>query len=62
MMRTEENGLHVENKSFIGMGLNPVTLKKGSLLKVHEINTRYRDRCDKSKICVTSLWYKQAAD
>jgi len=54
----DENDLHVENKSFLEMGLNPITLNKGLMLEVHDIATRYKDRCDKSKIPATSLWRK----
>ena len=51
-----ENDLHVENKSLIGMGLNPITLNKGLMLEVHDIATKYKVRCDVSKIPATSLW------
>jgi len=54
----DENELYVENKSFIEMGLNPITLNKGLLLEVHEIATKYKDRCDKDKIPARSLWRK----
>ena len=54
----DENDLYVENKSFIEMGLNPITLNKGLLLEVHEIATKYKDRCDKDKIPARSLWRK----
>lgn len=52
----DENDLHVSNESFLKMGLNPITLNKGLMLEVHDIATRYKDRCDRSKIPATSLW------
>jgi UDP-sulfoquinovose synthase len=52
----DENDLHVSNESFLKMGLNPITLNKGLMQEVHDIATRYKDRCDHSKIPATSLW------
>jgi UDP-sulfoquinovose synthase len=52
----DENELHVSNESFLKLGLNPITLNKGLMLEVHDIATRYKDRCDRSKIPATSLW------
>lgn len=53
-----ENDLHVENKSLLGMGLEPITLNQGLMLEVHDIAMKYKDRCDIRKIPATSLWRK----
>jgi UDP-sulfoquinovose synthase len=54
-----ENDLHVENKSLLGMGLEPITLDHGLMLEVHDIATKYKDRCDIGKIPARSLWRAQ---
>jgi UDP-sulfoquinovose synthase len=54
-----ENDLHVENASFLKMGLNPITLSKGLMQEVHDIASKYKDRCNMSKIPATSLWRAQ---
>lgn len=54
-----ENDLAVDNKQFLGLGLNPTTLSQGLLKEVLEITNKYADRVDKSKIPAKSLWEKK---
>lgn len=52
----QENDLDVDNRSFINMGLNPITLEERLLEEVIETAKKYADRCNTSNIVSTALW------
>jgi len=56
----EENDLFVENRLFLDLGLEPITLQEGLLEEVTDIAKKYAYRCDRTKIPATSLWRQPA--
>jgi UDP-sulfoquinovose synthase len=52
----EANGLHVENRSLIKLGLRPIKLDHGLLREISEVPKRYAANCDRSKIPCTAKW------
>ena len=51
-----ENELDVNNKCFIDLGLNPITLQEGLLKEIYDISNKYKSRCNITKIPCISYW------
>ena len=56
-----ENDLVVKNDKFIGLGLNPITLKEGLLEEIVEIAKKYAYRVDRKRVPAVSAWTKDIA-
>jgi UDP-sulfoquinovose synthase len=51
-----ENDLRVSNRTFIGLGLAPITLEKGLLDETLEIARKFSHRCDMTRGPCASTW------
>ncbi len=51
-----ENGLRVSNRTFISLGLDPITLEAGLLEETQQIARRFAHRCQLNMIPCVSTW------
>ena len=56
-----ENDLIVKNDKFLGLGLNPTTLKEGLLGEIVDIAKKYAYRVDRKRVPAVSAWTKDIA-
>ena len=56
-----ENDLVVDNRQFLALGLDPITLDAGLLTEVVEVAKRYAYRIDRSRVPALSGWTRDLA-
>ncbi len=54
-----ENDLVVKNDQFLGLGLDPITLREGLLAEVVDVAKKYAYRVDRSRIPCVSAWTRE---
>jgi UDP-sulfoquinovose synthase len=57
-----ENDLVVRNEKFLGLGLEPTTLKEGLLEEVVEVAKKFAYRVDRSRVPAVSAWTRDIAN
>jgi UDP-sulfoquinovose synthase len=51
-----ENGLRVSNKTFLSLGLKPITLAEGLMDETQQVAVKYAHRCIHDMIPCVSTW------
>jgi UDP-sulfoquinovose synthase len=57
-----ENDLVVDNRKFLGLGLEPTTLADGLLEEVVDVARKYAHRIDRSRVPAVSAWTRELAE
>ena len=55
----KQNELKLCCQSFLDLGLKPITLSEGLMSEIFDVASKYKNRCDESKIICTSVWQKE---